>query len=228
MNQPDQPNGSSSKGSSAKGLLAVLAMLVVCAGVALGIFVWPKISGGDSSTAAEGYVSAKDASAQSKLTRTTRAPEEDANRDSSAEEDSNSQEPTSTSGRAQSLSESASTQGDREESGNSDAVASNNRGGRPGHSGSVCDGRAVLILHSVVDYGNAQQEVNAALAQHPGTRVFQPGECSSLRASIDGHPIYAIARDYGNDIASLCRDAAVQGGNPRTLNNNADFASPCG
>lgn len=221
MTTPPQPS------SSSKGLLVILGVIVVCVGMALGFFLWPKITGTDSPTAAEGYVSAKGSSADGKLTSAapsaSQAEESTSQaKESEAEKAATVTEPAETA----SAQDDSRTDGDEVQGAGAVASDTNARGDNRGES--VCDGRAVLILHSVVDYGNAQQEIDAALAQHPGTRVFQPGECSSLRASVDGHRVYAIARDYGRDIASLCRDAASQGGNPRTLNNEADFSSPCG
>ena len=200
--------------------MVILGVIVVCIGMALGFFFWPKITGTDNPTAAEGYVSAKDSSADGKLI--SAAPSARQARESESEKAATVTEPTET------ASEQEDFRADGDGTLSAGTVASDTNAREDNRGESVCDGRAVLILHSVVDYGNAQQEIDAALAQHPGTRVFQPGECSSLRASVDGHRIYAIARDYGRDIASLCRDAAVQGGNPRTLNNEADFSSPCG
>lgn len=75
-----------------------------------------------------------------------------------------------------------------------------------------CDGRGVLIIHSIAN---------------PGAQLLQPGACSSLRASLDGNDVYGIVIDYGFDTDRLCRAAASIGGNPRTMNNSGDFTSPC-
>ncbi|AKK04835.1 hypothetical protein CMUST_02455 [Corynebacterium mustelae] len=94
--------------------------------------------------------------------------------------------------------------------------------------GIACDGRGVLIVHSVVDYGqDIDAETQSALAKYPGARALSPGACSSLRAQVDGRTIWPIVIDYGFDTSALCAAARQLGGNPRTLNNASDFTSPC-
>ena len=91
-----------------------------------------------------------------------------------------------------------------------------------------CDGRGVLIIHSIVDTGqDIAAEARSVLTANPGAQLLQPGACSSLRASVDGNDVYGIVIDYGFDTDRLCRAAASIGGNPRTMNNNGDFTSPC-
>ena len=91
-----------------------------------------------------------------------------------------------------------------------------------------CDGRGVLIIHSIVDSGqDIAAEARNVLTANPGAQLLQPGACSSLRASVDGNDVYGIVIDYGFDTDRLCRAAASIGGNPRTMNNNGDFTSPC-
>ena len=87
-----------------------------------------------------------------------------------------------------------------------------------------CDGRGVLIIHSIVD---TAAEARSVLTANPGAQLLQPGACSSLRASLDGNDVYGIVIDYGFDTDRLCRAAASIGGNPRTMNNSGDFTSPC-
>jgi len=70
-------------------------------------------------------------------------------------------------------------------------------------------------------------EARNVLTANPGAQLLQPGACSSLRASVDGNDVYGIVIDYGFDTDRLCRAAASIGGNPRTMNNNGDFTSPC-
>ena len=91
-----------------------------------------------------------------------------------------------------------------------------------------CDGRGVLIIHSIVDTGqDIAAEARSVLTANPGAQLLQPGACSSLRASLDGNDVYGIVIDYGFDTDRLCRAAASIGGNPRTMNNSGDFTSPC-
>ena len=91
-----------------------------------------------------------------------------------------------------------------------------------------CDGRGVLIIHSIVDTGqDIGVEARNVLTANPGAQLLQPGACSSLRASLDGNDVYGIVIDYGFDTDRLCRAAASIGGNPRTMNNSGDFTSPC-
>ena len=91
-----------------------------------------------------------------------------------------------------------------------------------------CDGRGVLIIHSIVDTGqDIAAEARSVLTANPGAQLLQPGACSSLRASLDGNDVYGIVIDYGFDTDRLCRAAASVGGNPRTMNNSGDFTSPC-
>lgn len=91
-----------------------------------------------------------------------------------------------------------------------------------------CDGRGVLIIHSIVDTGqDIAAEAKNVLTANPGAQLLQPGACSSLRASLDGNDVYGIVIDYGFDTDRLCRVAASIGGNPRTMNNSGDFTSPC-
>ncbi len=91
-----------------------------------------------------------------------------------------------------------------------------------------CDGRGVLIIHSIVDTGqDIAAEAKNVLTANPGAQLLQPGACSSLRASLDGNDVYGIVIDYGFDTDRLCRAAASIGGNPRTMNNSGDFTSPC-
>ena len=91
-----------------------------------------------------------------------------------------------------------------------------------------CDGRGVLIIHSIVDTGqDIAAEARNVLTANPGAQLLQPGACSSLRASVDGNDVYGIVIDYGFDTDRLCRAAASIGGNPRTMNNSGDFTSPC-
>lgn len=96
-------------------------------------------------------------------------------------------------------------------------------------AGSIaCDGRGVLIVHSVVDYGqDIAAETQSALAKYPGSQVLSPGACSSLRAQVDGRTIWPVVIDYGFDTYALCAAARQYGGNPRTMNSTTDFTNPC-
>jgi len=66
----------------------------------------------------------------------------------------------------------------------------------------ACDGRAILILDSVVDEGNGGAALPAIARQvlmaHPSGKPVQftvPGACPSLRAQLDGQNIYPVYLD---------------------------------
>lgn len=98
----------------------------------------------------------------------------------------------------------------------------------------ACDGRAILILDSVVDEGNdggAMHDIaQQVLMMHPSgkpVRFTVPGACPSLRAQLNGQNIYPIYIDYGSDVDAMCRAKATYGGNGRILSNSAEFVDPC-
>jgi hypothetical protein len=98
--------------------------------------------------------------------------------------------------------------------------------GRSG--GTTCDGRGVLIVNSVFSDSHIfQQEIDTALAEHPGSKVLGPGTCPSLRAHKDGADVYAVVVDYGDDLPGLCSAAAAGRGNARLLNDDTSYNSPC-
>jgi hypothetical protein len=98
--------------------------------------------------------------------------------------------------------------------------------GRSG--GTTCDGRGVLIVNSVFSDSHIfQQEIDTALAEHPGSKVLGPGTCPSLRAHKDGADVYAVVVDYGDDLPGLCAAAAAGRGNARLLNDDTSYNSPC-
>lgn len=94
----------------------------------------------------------------------------------------------------------------------------------------ACDGRYILIVQSVIDSGNREatkSEIGSALNEHSGSVFTAPGNCSSLRKSVNGSDIYPIYIDFGSDVESACRAKSVRGGNVRTLNTTGDFSDPC-
>lgn len=98
----------------------------------------------------------------------------------------------------------------------------------------ACDGRAILILDSVVDEGNGGAAMPAIARQvlmaHPSGKPVQftvPGACPSLRAQLDGQNIYPVYLDYGPDVDAMCRAKATYGGNGRILSNAAEYVDPC-
>lgn len=95
--------------------------------------------------------------------------------------------------------------------------------------GGVCDGRYILIVHSVLATPSTypQEEIATALATYPGAQVGEPGFCSSIRGQVDGQIIYPIFFDYGHNAADACAGKTRYGGNVRTLNNTGDFSAPC-
>ncbi|GLB63955.1 hypothetical protein NCCP2495_18340 [Dietzia sp. NCCP-2495] len=90
-----------------------------------------------------------------------------------------------------------------------------------------CDGRGILILDSYVEALNPQQGIADLLDAHPGAKFATPGQCPSLRASLDGARVYPIYTDHGHDTAALCRDKAARGGNARLLTQSAEYIDPC-
>ncbi|MDY5839270.1 MAG: hypothetical protein SPJ78_00905 [Corynebacterium camporealensis] len=93
----------------------------------------------------------------------------------------------------------------------------------------VCDDTPVLIVESVLDDGSgnqAAQRIPEVMNIYPGTVFYTPGACPSLRASVDGQDVYAVAREY-DDTAALCDAWAAQGGNARLLNGDTSYSSPC-
>ncbi|MEJ4099259.1 hypothetical protein V5S96_02635 [Corynebacterium mastitidis] len=94
----------------------------------------------------------------------------------------------------------------------------------------ACDDRYILIVQSVIDSGNEEAtraEIASALNAHSGSVFTAPGNCPSLRASVNGNDIYPIYLDFGDDMQAACRAKAVRGGNVRTLNTEGDFSDPC-
>lgn len=93
----------------------------------------------------------------------------------------------------------------------------------------VCNDTPVLIVESVLDDGSgnqAAQRIPEVRNIYPGTVFYTPGACPSLRASVDGQDVYAVAREYDNT-AALCDAWAAQGGNARLLNGDTSYSSPC-
>lgn len=90
-----------------------------------------------------------------------------------------------------------------------------------------CDGRGILILDSYVEGPNPQQGIADLLDTHPGAEFATPGQCPSLRASLDGARVYPIYADHGHNTAALCRDKAARGGNARLLTPAAEYIDPC-
>lgn len=95
--------------------------------------------------------------------------------------------------------------------------------------GPACDGRAVLIVNSVMENSPSfQQEVDSARQAFPGAELLDPGHCPSLRASVDGVPVHPLIVDYGRDLEAMCDAAtAAPGTNGRLLNDDTSYSSPC-
>lgn len=98
----------------------------------------------------------------------------------------------------------------------------------------ACDGRGILIVDSVVDYGDRDDTLRRiafeALAADPTGRSREytyPGQCPSLRKQVDGNDIYPVYLDFGQDTDALCRAKATYGGNARVLSNREEFLDPC-
>lgn len=94
----------------------------------------------------------------------------------------------------------------------------------------ACDGRNILIVDSVIVHPgeDADALVRDSLRRNPNASYMKPGHCPSLRAQAEGGEVYPIYVDYGSDRSRMCSMAARSGGNPRTLNTQGDFSSPCG
>ena len=98
----------------------------------------------------------------------------------------------------------------------------------------ACDGRGILIVDSVIDYGDRADTVHRlaveVLTADPTGKSRQytfPGQCPSLRAQVNGNDIYPVYLDFGHDTEALCRARANYGGDARVLSNRAEFTSPC-
>ncbi len=75
-----------------------------------------------------------------------------------------------------------------------------------------CDGRGIVILTSVTTPGRYVEGVAAALARFPGSSYLRTDmTCPSLRASLNGDPIYAVYRPGGRTRAQLCAAVAAAG-----------------
>ena len=79
--------------------------------------------------------------------------------------------------------------------------------------------------------GNSKQtlesEIGEAMAHDADLEFTLPGQCSSLRASVDGQDVYPIYYDFGLDEQAMCEAKAVHGGTARTLNTSAHYSDPC-
>lgn len=98
----------------------------------------------------------------------------------------------------------------------------------------ACDGRNILILDSIIDYGDREDTIGriadvVMVADPTGkTRHFMtPGHCPSLRAQLDGNDIYPVYLDFGSDVDGMCAAKAAQGGNGRVLSNRNEYVDPC-
>lgn len=98
----------------------------------------------------------------------------------------------------------------------------------------ACDGRGILIVDSIIDYGDRADTVHRlaveVLTADPTGKSRQytfPGQCPSLRAQVNGNDIYPVYLDFGQDTEALCRARANYGGDARVLSNRAEFTSPC-
>ena len=93
----------------------------------------------------------------------------------------------------------------------------------------ACDGRNILIVHSVIEYdrGDAINEIGQTLVMNRGSEFTYPGQCPSLRGQVDGNDVYPVYYDFGSDQAAMCAAKANKGGNARTLNTAGDFSDPC-
>lgn len=98
----------------------------------------------------------------------------------------------------------------------------------------ACDGRYILILDSIIDYGDRSDTINRiadwVMRVDPTgkpRRFMVPGHCPSLRAQLDGNDIYPVLLDFGTDSAGVCEAKAAYGGNARVLSNTAEYVDPC-
>lgn len=98
----------------------------------------------------------------------------------------------------------------------------------------ACDGRNILILDSIIDYGDRDDTINriadlVMFADPSGKprRFMAPGHCPSLRGQVDGNDIYPVYLDFGSDVDGMCAAKASQGGNGRVLSNRNEYVDPC-
>lgn len=93
----------------------------------------------------------------------------------------------------------------------------------------VCNGKPVLIVESVLDDGSGTQaaaRLPEVFAIYPGSVFYLPGACPSLRGVYEGQDVYPVVQEF-NSVASLCDAWAARGGNPRLLNDDTSYSSPC-
>lgn len=98
----------------------------------------------------------------------------------------------------------------------------------------ACDGRGILIVDSVIDYGDRADtfhrlavEVLTADPTGKSRQYTFPGQCASLRKQVDGNDIYPVYLDFGSDTQALCRAKSDFGGNARVLSNSEEYLDPC-
>lgn len=91
----------------------------------------------------------------------------------------------------------------------------------------ACDGRGILVLESYVETADPQKGIADLLDSLPGAKFATPGQCPSLRASLDGARVYPIYVDHGHNTAALCAAKASRGGNARLLTTTAEYVDPC-
>lgn len=93
----------------------------------------------------------------------------------------------------------------------------------------VCNGKPVLIVESVLDDGSGTQaaaRLPEVFAMYPGSVFYLPGACPSLRGVYEGQDVYPVVQEF-DSVASLCEAWAARGGNPRLLNDDTSYFSPC-
>ena len=98
----------------------------------------------------------------------------------------------------------------------------------------ACDGRGILIVDSVIDYGDRADtfyrlavEVLTADPTGKSRQYTFPGQCPSLRKQVDGNDIYPVYLDFGSDTQALCRAKSEFGGNARVLSDSEEYLDPC-
>ena len=117
---------------------------------------------------------------------------------------------------------------------NSSGSGSTGAGGDLGLSKPIrnlpCDGSIITIIANAVRPGQYEQEVSAALAQHPMAQYMRPDQmgCSSLRGRDDnGNVIYAVYVPSGGSdgAADACM---VKARNPGSYTRRVDNSTPVG
>lgn len=93
-----------------------------------------------------------------------------------------------------------------------------------------CTGGYITILASSVGGSATAGSIGSLLASYPGSEYLRTDQtCASLRASVDGQPIYVVYLGPFGDAADACaaRAQGPEGAYPRRLSDEPDAGVTC-